>query len=189
SRSKTGSGRRGQVSEPQVTASQVLAGGGTGFLVLHTVTQTVGFVTVLFATSAFAIRLLLTRAHTEPHFADRCALVRRDWQFSLSLILAFLAMVGTFSLPRNALWYYYLATLPDVPLLDNGGLFVAVIAPLMGIFFVLVFSVVLVWLYVIRSYLNRVIRAAAGRSGYRAADVVNGLPPLARAIYAFRPGE
>ena len=70
SRSKTGSGRRGQVSEPQVTASQVLAGGGTGFLVLHTVTQTVGFVTVLFATSAFAIRLLLTRArgHDAGHY-------------------------------------------------------------------------------------------------------------------------
>lgn len=175
--------------ESQVTAAQVIAGGGMGFLILHTTSQTVGFVTILFATSAFAIRLLLTRAHSEPHFADRCALIRRDWQFSLSLIIAFLVLVGIYSLPRNALWYYYLVTLPNVPMLDNDGSFVAVIAPLMGIFFVLAFSVTLVWLYVLRSYLTRVIATAQGRSGYTSADVVSSLPPVARAIYSFRPGE
>lgn len=175
--------------EPQVTAQQVTRQGGAGLLILHTMSQSVGFVTILFGVSAFAIRLLQTRAHTEPIYSDRCELIRNDWYFSLALLGYFFLVVTIFCLPRNTLWYYYLATLPGIKLIENQGSFWAVVGPLVGIYGVLVLSVFCVWLGVLNQYLVGVVTSARGRAGYTASDVVSSMPRLARLIYYARPGD
>lgn len=175
--------------EPQVTAQQVIRQGGGGLLLQHTISQSVGFVAILFGVSASAIRLLQTRAHSEPIYSDRCELIRNDWHFSLALLGYFFVVVTIFCLPRNALWYYYLTTLPNIELIENQGSFGTVVGPLAGVYVVLFFSVLCVWLGVLNDYLVRVVTSARGRAGYTANDVVSSLPRLARLIYYARPGE
>ncbi|TWU00481.1 hypothetical protein Pla108_14320 [Botrimarina colliarenosi] len=175
--------------EPQLTSQSVIEGGGAGLLVLHTLSQTTGFVTILFGVSAFVIRLIQTRAHTEPIYDDRCELIHKDWAFSLAMMGAFMVVVFTFGFARNTLWYYYLTTLPGVRLIDREGSFVEVIAPLVGICLVLMLSVGVVWLATLHAYLNRVVATAQGRSGYTSDDVVARLPRLARLLYLVRATE
>lgn len=175
--------------EPQVTARQVVQQGGAGLLLLHTVSQSVGFVTILFGVSAFTIRLLQTRAHSEPIYSDRCELIRNDWRFSAVLFGYFVAVVTIFCLPRNTLWYYYLATLPRIELIEDRGSFWTVVGPLVGVYLVLVLSVFCVWFGVLNEYLVRVVTSARGRAGYTAQDVVSSLPRLSRLIYYARPAE
>ncbi len=175
--------------EPQVTAQQVIAEGGGGLLALHAATQSLGFIAIQFGISAFAIRLIQTRAHSEPIYEDRCELIKKDWYFSLSLIVYFFGLVSVFCLLRNAMWYYYLAALPHVTLIEKPSPFWAMFAPLIGVTVVLVFSVLAVWLYVLNSYLVKVVSSAQGRSGYTSGDVVASLPRLARWLYRARPGD
>jgi hypothetical protein len=174
--------------EPQVVARDVIAGGGGGMLALHAISQTLGFVTILYGVSALALRLLLARAFGEPIFEDRCQLVRSDWSFCVGLFHAFVAIVVTFGLVRNALFYYYLTTLPGVPLVVRSGV-AEVVAPLVGIAMVLVLSVGFVWLVVVKGYLHRVALTAAGRMGYRPHDVVAGMPRFARWLYRAGPWQ
>jgi hypothetical protein len=175
--------------EPQVSAQQVIEQGGAGLLILHAVSQSTGFVTILFGVSASAIRLIQTRAHSEPIYGDRCELIRNDWYFSLLLLGFYFVVVTVFCLARNTLWYYYLATLPEIQLIQNQGSFWAVVGPLLGISVVLAFSVFCVWLYILNAYLVRVVTSARGRSGYTAEDVIATMPRLARWIYYAKPAE
>ena len=115
--------------EPQITPQLVISGGGLGFLLMHTTSQTAGFIAILFGVSAFTIRLILTRAHTEPIYEDRCELLKKDWRFSVSLMVMLMAVVMMFCLTRNVFWYYYLTTLPNVPMIDNGGSLLLVVVP------------------------------------------------------------
>jgi len=172
--------------EPQITAESVINSGGAGFLALHTISQTVGFLTILYGVCAFTIRLIQARAHSEPHFEDRCELIKKDWLFSMSLMAAFLIMLVAICLPRNTLWYYYLTTLPSVSLIDREGSFLSVVAPLLGITVVLTATVSFVWLFVLHSYLIRAVDTARGRSGYTSKDVVATLPRLAKLLYMAR---
>lgn len=175
--------------EPQVSAQQVIEQGGAGLLILHTVSQSAGFITILFGISAFAIRLIQTRAHSEPIYGDRCELIRNDWYFSLLLLGFYFIVVTVFCLPRNTFWYYYLATLPEIELIQNQGSFWTVVGPLIGINVVLAISVFCVWLYLLNAYLVRVVASARGRAGYTAGDVIARMPWLARWIYYAKPAD
>ncbi len=175
--------------EPQVTAQVVSQSGGGGFLALHAVAQTVGFITILYGVAAIVLRLIQTRALGEPLYEDRCELVRKDWRFSVAIFWAFVVVLLLFGLVRNSLWYVYLTTLGGVELIVRDAGWAEVVAPLCGVTIVLLLSVAVVWLTVIGLYLSRVVAASHGRAGYTAEDVVQRLPWGARLILRLRSAD
>ncbi len=177
------------LGEPQVTLSKVKDAGGLGLLVLHTVSQIGGYVTILFGFSAFWIRLRTSRARYEPRFHVRQVMVVRDWKFSSVLVRTFVILLLLACIPRNHLWWEYLAYLPGIELGFRSETLTGILSTLALTVVFIVGTVGLVWAAVMRAHIRAIALRTEMYSRYSSTEFISGLPPLAKWLATFLSGN
>ncbi|MEM6691110.1 MAG: hypothetical protein AAF664_16900 [Planctomycetota bacterium] len=143
--------------QPHINAVDVIRAGGLGPLIIHSILQILGYVTIMLGVVAMTIRLRRSRAVTEVVLNDRIQLTKLDYYVCKYLLAAFFLVMLSFGLARNGMWHFYLEQLNGVLLFDRKGSLVEILIPLIAICFTLMVCVSALWAAVTGLFLRQVV--------------------------------
>lgn len=153
-----------------------------GGLAIHTVTQVLAYVAILFGVTAIGLRLRRSRAASETLIDDRVKLTNDDYQFCIGFLRDFIILLLIFGLVRNGLWHLYLETLPGIEVVNRNGSLSQVFAPLVGVTCMLFLAVLVAWSLAIRIFLERIVGSTEMYFPGKSTSFVESLPLSARLV-------